>query len=195
MRAAGCHRRALVLTSALTLSLPRLPSHATLEGTSIRQAVALGYVEKPTDAELREQMCEVFDRFEGVYAAKDWGALSAHYAQGAITVDATASVKPVKVVGDPGKVAEQSGSPADTSVSIASAQLEVDDRTLRSHVQYNFGGRRGYARLVKTAKTKATEETPWSIDQQLYPLDVAKAYVMLQPRRDAFWRVYMELPP
>lgn len=58
------------------------------------------------------------------------------------------------------------------------------------HTQYTLsydGGRlSGYRRLVSTPEG-------WKIDRELFPLENAKAYSLLQPKRDYLGNVVMEL--
>ena len=107
------------------------------------------------------------------------------YTSDAIVVDGSASGKPVVQKGS--DVAPYVSTSGATKFKLLKVAKEDNDL---AHVVYNLrsdsGSYTGSCRAINVAGV-------WKIDQDLYPLDNPKAYVLLQPKRDIYGGVFMEL--
>jgi hypothetical protein len=82
---------------------------------------------------------------------------------------------------------------AELKLTRCNGEFTISEGTTRIlHTQFTItssgGLSTGYCRLIATDGNSG-----WKIDREIYPLDNPKAYSMLQPKRDIFGNVYMQL--
>ena len=169
-------RGALLSAAAATLLSVPAPGWALTKKEYIA-SLASGYVApKPKEELLSEVKASIL--LEG-------GSLK--YSSGALIVDGSArSEKPVVR-----PASEISAGKTNKSVRITKFSAEGDQTV--AHVQYSVDDGTGGALYSGACRVVNTGGDSWAVDQDLYPLDNPKVYVLLQPKRDIYGSVFMEL--
>jgi hypothetical protein len=141
-------------------------------------ADASGYIAPKSKAEIQAEL-------EEQIFSKPPTASKFDYTSDAIVVDGSGSGKPVINKGGTG--APFISSPSTAKLTLLKLANEGNDL---AHAVYNFKSEgRSYTGSCRAINVAGA----WKIDQDLYPLDNPKAYVLLQPKRDIYGGVFMEL--
>ena len=173
--------------------LPR-PAAASDKGAA---RYASGYEQPKTKEELfGEAQDQVFTPLAKALVAKDGPGLAQLYSADATYIDS--SIKPFEIVKGasgigPYVAARVADGPAVLKLTRCNGEFTISEGTTRIlHTQFTItssgGLSTGYCRLIATDGNSG-----WKIDREIYPLDNPKAYSMLQPKRDIFGNVYMQL--
>ena len=173
--------RRATLRSAAAAALLALPVQASaLTKKEYIASLASGYVEpKPKEELLAEVRASII---------REDGALK--YGAEALIVDGSArGQKPV--VRKASEVPSSTGR-ASKSVRIAITKFVPEGETV-AHVQYSVDDGTADAAYSGACRAVNIGGVSWAVDQDLYPLDNPKAYVLLQPKRDIYGNVFMEL--
>ena len=172
-------RRTTLFRSAAATGLLALPVPAwALSKKEYIASLASGYVEpKPKEELLAEVKASV---------VQEGGFLK--YAADAVVVDG--SVRGQKPV-----VQKASEVPSSVATAIRSVRITkfVPEGETVAHVQYSIEDGTGVTAFSGACRVVNTGGVSWAVDQDLFPLDNPKAYVLLQPKRDIYGNVYMEL--
>jgi hypothetical protein len=178
---------------ASSFFLPR-PAAASDKGAA---RYASGYEQPKTKEELfGEAQDQVFTPLAKALVAKDGPGLAQLYSADATYIDS--SIKPFEIVKGasgigPYVAARVADGPAVLKLTRCNGEFTISEGTTRIlHTQFTItssgGLSTGYCRLIATDGNSG-----WKIDREIYPLDNPKAYSMLQPKRDIFGNVYMQL--
>jgi hypothetical protein len=178
---------------ASSFFLPR-PAAASDKGAA---RYASGYEQPKTKEELfGEAQDQVFTPLAKALLAKDGPGLAQLYSADATYIDS--SIKPFEIVKGasgigPYVAARVADGPAVLKLTRCNGEFTISEGTTRIlHTQFTItssgGLSTGYCRLIATDGNSG-----WKIDREIYPLDNPKAYSMLQPKRDIFGNVYMQL--
>lgn len=178
---------------ASSFFLPR-PAAASDKGAA---RYASGYEQPKTKEELfGEAQDQVFTPLAKALVAKDGPGLAQLYSADATYIDS--SIKPFEIVKGasgigPYVAARVADGPAVLKLTRCNGEFTISEGTTRIlHTQFTItssgGLSTGYCRLIATDGNSG-----WMIDREIYPLDNPKAYSMLQPKRDIFGNVYMQL--
>jgi len=173
--------------------LPR-PAAASDKGAA---RYASGYEQPKTKEELfGEAQDQVFTPLAKALLAKDGPGLAQLYSADATYIDS--SIKPFEIVKGasgigPYVAARVADGLAVLKLTRCNGEFTISEGTTRIlHTQFTItssgGLSTGYCRLIATDGNSG-----WKIDREIYPLDNPKAYSMLQPKRDIFGNVYMQL--
>jgi len=205
-RSPSCVGRRSVLGAGVGLGLAALrplPAAAKAKRADEYEPVAKntdkyasGFVRKRTPVQLRQELLDnVFTPYQTAYNKKDYSALTKLFTADAKIVDGTDKKSPLVTASG-----AEYGSYISERVPYTDARLvpvsivpeyDYDGVILKAvHVQYdlihNNGFFRCYRRIVETPEG-------WKTDRELLPLDSARAYAKLSPKRDVFGHVYMQL--
>jgi hypothetical protein len=178
---------------ASSFFLPR-PAAASDKGAA---RYASGYEQPKTKEELfGEAQDQVFTPLAKALVTKDGPGLAQLYSADATYIDS--SIKPFEIVKGasgigPYVAARVADGPAVLKLTRCNGEFTISEGTTRIlHTQFTItssgGLSTGYCRLIATDGNSG-----WKIDREIYPLDNPKAYSMLQPKRDIFGNVYMQL--
>jgi hypothetical protein len=178
---------------ASSFFLPR-PAAASDKGAA---RYASGYEQPKTKEELfGEAQDQVFTPLAKALVAKDGPGLAQLYSADATYIDS--SIKPFEIVKGasgigPYVAARVADGLAVLKLTRCNGEFTISEGTTRIlHTQFTItssgGLSTGYCRLIATDGNSG-----WKIDREIYPLDNPKAYSMLQPKRDIFGNVYMQL--
>ena len=178
---------------ASSFFLPR-PAAASDKGAA---RYASGYEQPKTKEELfGEAQDQVFTPLAKALLAKDGPGLAQLYSADATYIDS--SIKPFEIVKGasgigPYVAARVADGLAVLKLTRCNGEFTISEGTTRIlHTQFTItssgGLSTGYCRLIATDGNSG-----WKIDREIYPLDNPKAYSMLQPKRDIFGNVYMQL--
>lgn len=178
---------------ASSFLLPR-PATASDKGAA---RYASGYEQPKTKEELfGEAQDQVFTPLAKALAAKDGPGLAQLYLADAKYIDS--SIKPFEIVKGASGIgsyvaARVADGPTALKLTRCNGEFTMSEGSTRIlHTQFTITSSSrlstGYCRLIATDGNSG-----WKIDREIYPLDNPKAYSMLQPKRDIFGNVYMQL--
>jgi len=180
---------------ALALGVTMVPSMARANDQGAAR-YASGYVKPKSKEELtQEAQAQFYGPFGNALAQKDQAILSNLY-----TSDATlifASSKPFATLLGAAAigpfVAESAPEAPLVTLTRCNGEVQYDGSETRIlHTMYTCTANKGKERYTGYCRLVAADGV-WKVDRQIFPLEVPKAYAMLQPKRDIFGNVYMQL--
>ena len=159
--------------------------------------VASGGYSAGAAAEIQET---VYAKLSNALTKQDWAAVTSLYLPEATVVDASGAGKPMFVRGSDAGQHFQSLAYETPRVALGASVFScvLEDTAFKKsgtpkvvHAIYgleatNVGRYQGSMRLIETADG-------WKIAEDVFPTNKPKAYAMLQPKRDSYGHVYLQL--